>query len=172
MKKVTIETEKLKRMLKNVKDGASKMLFRPAFTGIYIEAKKTKLTMTTCDGYKIFTDNCDIKNGDNFKVISPIFKIPKEADAETIIEVDSEFITFNFGQEKHSYKIIEGEFIDWRQHFKKENTFKIYFNPKLLQEALKGEKERVCLEFSDSEAPMFINGRKLVLPLRVKQDEQ
>lgn len=127
--------------------------------------------MTTCDGYRIFTDNCDIENGDNFKVIVPIFKIPKIADIETIIEVDGEFVTFNFGEEKYSYKIIEGEFIDWRHHFEKENTFKIFFNPKLLLEALKGEEERVCLEFSDSVSPVFINGRKLVLPLRLNEDK-
>lgn len=171
MNTVIIETEKLKRMLKNVKNGASKELFRPIFTGIYIESEKTKLTMTACDGYKLFTDNCDIENGDEFNVIVPIFKIPKNAEKETIIEVDNEFITFNFGEEKHSYKIIKGEFIDWRHLFNKENTFSIIFNTKYLQEALKDEEGQVCLEFSDNISPMFINGRKLILPMRRKEND-
>lgn len=171
MNKVIIKTEKLKRMLENVKNGVSREMFRPAFTGIYIESEKTKLTMTTCDGYRIFTDNCEVVEGDEFKVIVPVFRIPRNAEIETVIETDNDFVTFNFGQEKHSYKIIEGKFIDWRSMFKKENTFSIVFNAKLLQETLKGEKGEVCLEFSDSLSPMFINGRKLVLPMRPKSQE-
>lgn len=170
MNKVITKTENLKRMLENVKNGASKELFRPAFTGIYIEAEKTKLTMTTCDGYKLFTDNCEITEGDEFKVIVPIFRIPRNAEKETVIEVDNEFVTFNFGEEKHSYRIIKGEFIEYKSMFKKENNFSITFNAKLLREALKGEKE-VCLEFSDSLSPVLINGRKLVLPMRPKGRE-
>ena len=170
MNKVITKTENLKLMLENVKNGASKELFRPAFTGIYIEAEKTKLTMTTCDGYKLFTDNCEITEGDEFKVIVPIFRIPRNAEKETVIEVDNEFVTFNFGEEKHSYRIIKGEFIEYKSMFKKENNFSITFNAKLLREALKGEKE-VCLEFSDSLSPVLINGRKLVLPMRPKGRE-
>lgn len=170
MNKVIIKTENLKRMLENVKNGASKELFRPAFTGIYIEAEKTKLIMTTCDGYKLFTDNCEITEGDEFKAIVPIFGVPKNAEKETVIEVDNEFVTFNFGEEKHSYRIIKGEFIEYKSMFKKESIFSITFNAKLLQEALKGEKE-VHLEFSDSLSPVLINGRKLVLPMRPKGRE-
>lgn len=166
MKKVIIETENLKRALENVKNGVSKEEFRPAFTGIYIESEKTKLTMTTCDGYKLFTDNCEVLDGDDFNVIVPVFEIPKSAEKETIIEIDNEYATFNFGQEKHNYKIIEGEFIDWKPLFNKANTFSIIFNAKYLQEALKSEKGEVRLEFSDDVSPIFINGRKLVLPIK------
>lgn len=170
MNKVIIKTEKLKRMLENVKNGVSREMFRPVFTGIYIESEKTKLTMTSCDGYRLFTDNCEVSEGDEFKVIVPVFRIPKNAEIETIIETDNDFVTFNFGEEKYSYKVIKGEFIDWRPMFKKENTFSITFNAKLLQEALKGEKE-VRLEFSDSLSPVLINGRKLVLPMRPRSQE-
>ncbi len=166
MKKVIIETENLKRALENVKNGVSKEEFRPVFTGICMEVENIKLTMTTCDGYKLFTDNCDVIKGDEFKVVVPVFKIPKNTKKQTIIEIDNEFITFNFGEEKHSYKIIEGEFIDWKPLFNKANTFSIIFNAKYLQEALKSEKGEVRLEFSDDVSPIFINGRKLVLPIK------
>ena len=166
MKKVIIETESLKRVLKNVKYGVSKEEFRPIFTGICMEVENAKLTMTTCDGYKLFTDNCDITEGNEFKVIVPIFKIPRNAYKETIIEIDNEFATFNFGEEKHGYRIIKGEFIDWKPLFDKTNTFSIIFNAKYLQEALKSEKGEVRLEFSDNVSPIFINGKKLVLPIR------
>ncbi|MCI8273287.1 MAG: hypothetical protein HFJ55_04305 [Clostridia bacterium] len=165
MKKVIIETEKLKKVLENVKNGTSKEEFRPVFTGIFIEIENLELTMTTCDGYKIFTDSCNIVGGNNFKVVVPVFKIPKSAEKQTIIEVYNDFITFNYGQEKYSYKIIEGEFIDWKPLFKKENTFSIIFNSKYLQDALKNEKGEIHLEFSDNRSPVFINGRKLVLPI-------
>lgn len=172
MSKVTVETEKLKSMLENVKNGVSKEQFRPAFTGIYIESEKTKLTMTTCDGYKLFTDNCDVLDGNEFKAIVPVFKIPKSAEKETIIEIDNEYVTFDFGQEKHSYKTIKGDFIDWKPLFDKKSTFSIVFNSKYLQQALKSEKGQVCLEFSDNISPVFINGRKLVLPMRPRDTEK
>lgn len=170
MNKIIIETERLKKVLENVKNGISKGKFRPVFTGIYIEVENKKLTMTTCDGYKLFTDNCDILEGNDIKVVVPVFKIPKSAEKNTIIEMENEFVTFNFGQERYGYKIIEGEFIDWKPLFNKKNTFSIIFNAKYLQEALKGEKGEVYLEFSDNRNPIFINGRKLVLPILHNQE--
>lgn len=173
MNRVIIKTEDLKRVLETVKSGTSKELCRPVLTGIYIEVEKTTLTMVTCDGYKLFTSSCEIVEGNEFKVVTPIFKIPRSAEKETIIEVDNEFITFDFTNEKHTFKTIKGDFIDWKSLFNKKNTFKIRFNPKYLQDALKGETGIVELEFSDDISPVFItgNGKKLVLPLRPRDEE-
>ncbi len=173
MNKVIVKTQELKRVLETVKSGVSKQLFRPAFTGIYIEVEGTMLTMVTCDGYKLFTSSCEIVEGNEFNTITPIFKIPKSAEKESTIEVDNGFITFDFINEKHTFRTIKGDFIDWKSMFNKQNTFKINFNPKLLQDALKGETGMVELEFSDSLSPMLVlgNGKKLVLPMRPKKDE-
>lgn len=169
MKKIIIETQNLKRVLENVKHGVSKEKFRPVFTGICMEVENLKLTMITCDGYKLFTDNCNITEGDEFKVVVPIFEIPKNTDKEVIIEVNNEFITFDFGEQKQSYKIIKGEYIDYKPFFNKTNTFSIIFNAKYLQQALKSEKGEVLLEFSDDASPVFINNKKLVLPIKHKK---
>lgn len=174
MNKVIVKTEDLKRILESVKNGTSKEKFRPVFTGIYIEIEKTTLTMVACDGYKLFTSNCEIISGNEFKVITPIFKIPKNAEKETVIQVDNEFITFDFTNEKHTFRTIKGEFIDWKSMLNKQNTFKIRFNPKYLQDALKGEKGPVDLEFSDDISPVVIygNGKKLVLPMRRLEEKE
>ncbi len=166
MSKVIVKTEDLRRILKNVKNGVSK-LERPLVSkGIRIEVKKTTLTMITCDGYKILTSSCEIIEGEEFTAITPIFRIPKNASENTIIEIDKEVITFDYQEEKQILKLIKGEFINWESFFNREINFKISFNVKLLQDALKGEEGVINLDFSDSKSPMFINGKKLVLPVR------
>ena len=170
MKKVIIKTDDLKQMLNSVKNGVSKEGFRPVLNGIYIEINGTTLTMVSCDGYKLFTSSCEIVEGEEFTAIVPVFKIPKCVCKQTIIEIDNDFVTFDFEEEKHTYKLIKGDFIDWKPLFNKENTFKISFNVKYLQDTLKGENGVIDLEFSDNKSPMFVNGKKLVLPVRPKEE--
>lgn len=102
MKRIIVETKKLKEMLDNVKNAVSKDECRPAFTGICFEATGKILTMITCDGYKLFTSSCELIEGDNFTIISPVFTIFKGAEKTTIIEIDDnkEVITFDFGNVK------------------------------------------------------------------------
>ena len=218
MRKVIIETNKLKEMLESVKNAVSKEEFRPIFTGILLEAVDKKLTMTTCDGYKLFTNTCELIKGNNFTVTSPIFSIPKgteentedgeefvkssierilvielykikevkidENDEEEIgqqeevkgteenteIEIDGKFITFNFGNVKYSYKIIEGEFIDYKKLINRESKFSIRFNPKLLIQALRSSKGIVEIYFAGDRDAVIIkeinneNNQKYVLP--------
>ena len=158
MRKVIIETNKLKEMLESVKNAVSKEEFRPIFTGILLEAVDKKLTMTTCDGYKLFTNTCELIKGNNFTVTSPIFSI------------DGKFITFNFGNLKYSYKIIEGEFIDYKKLINRESKFSIRFNPKLLIQALRSSKGIVEIYFAGDRDAVIIkeinneNNQKYVLP--------
>ena len=171
MSKVSVRTEDLKRMLEKVKRGVSKEEIRPVFNGICIEVKEKYLTLITCDGYKLFTSCCEIIEGKEFTAISPVFYIPKNADKITTIEVDEEFIIFDFKNERHNLKLIKGEFIDYKSLFNRESNLKISFDVKYLLDALKGEKGIVDLEFSNNRSPMFINGSKLVLPI-VKCEEE
>ncbi len=170
MRKVIIETNKLKEMLESVKNAVSKEEFRPIFTGILLEAVDKKLTMTTCDGYKLFTNTCELIKGNNFTVTSPIFSIPKGTEENTEIEIDGKFITFNFGNVKYSYKIIEGEFIDYKKLINRESKFSIRFNPKLLIQALRSSKGIVEIYFAGDRDAVIIkeinneNNQKYVLP--------
>ena len=133
MKKIiVIETKKLKEMLDNVKNATSKDESRPVFKGILLEAEGTKLTMTACDGYKLFTSSSELIEGDRFEKIIPLFTIPKGAEAETKIEVEEDIISFDFGNVKYSYKTIKGEFIDYKKLLRRDSDFSIRFNNKPL----------------------------------------
>lgn len=173
MKKIIIKTLKLKEMLNNVKNAVSKDERRPAFGGILLEATGKNLTMTACDGYKLFTSSCELLEGSNFSIISPVFNIFGDLKENTIIEIDNEeeFITFDFGNVKISYKIIKDDFIEWRKLLERKDEFSIRFNPKYLKQALSntngtvemffvGDKEAVIIKEVENE-----NNQKYILPI-------
>lgn len=177
MKKIIIETKQLKEMLESVKNAASKEEFRPIFKGVLLEATNTKLSMTTCDGYKLFTNTCELIEGSSFTVISPMFSIPKGAEENTEIKINKEFIIFNFGNVKYSYKTITGDFIDYRNLLNRESNFSIRFNSKLLLEALRTSKGIVEMYFAGDREAVIIkeieneNSQKLVLPCSKGREE-
>ena len=150
MKKIIIETKQLKEMLESVKNAASKEEFRPIFKGVLLEATNTKLSMTTCDGYKLFTNTCELIEGS---------------------------IIFNFGNVKYSYKTITGDFIDYRNLLNRESNFSIRFNSKLLLEALRTSKGIVEMYFAGDREAVIIkeieneNSQKLVLPCSKGREE-
>lgn len=171
MGRVVIETKKLKEMLKNVRHAISKGSFRPVYTGILLESDKKELSMVTCDGYKLFKSVSEVMEGNKFKVVVPLFSIPKEADDNTIIETRKGFVKFDFGSVKQIYKIIEGEFIDYKPLLIRENKFSIIFDSKYLKEALTNSQGRVQLYFCGDRDAVIIedtlnkNNQKYVLPI-------
>lgn len=171
MGKVVIETKKLKEMLKSVKHAVSKLPYRPAFTGILIESNAQELTMVACDGYKLFMSNKEIVEGTKFKAIVPMFDIPKDAEENTSIEVRRGLVKFDFGNVEHRYKIIEGDFVDYKSLLERKNKFSIRFNPAFLREALTNAKGIVELYFTEDREGVIIEdisnrkNKKLVLPM-------
>lgn len=171
MKKISIATQILKNMLKNVKNAASKAENRPVFKGILLEVEEKELTMVTCDGYKLFTSNCKLIEGDNLSTIIPVFTIPAWADKVTRIEIDDNFITFDFGNVKYSYKLIKGEFIDWKNIIRRESDFSIRFNAEYLKQAFSNTSGTIELYFKSDRDAMIIEelenrkNKKYILPI-------
>lgn len=173
MKQIIIETKKLKELLENTRKAVSKEEWRLSLTGILFEVIGKKLTMTACDGYKLFTSSCELIKGDNFSAIVPVFTIFKCAEESTVIKIDDnkEFITFDFGNVKISYKTIKGDFIEWKKLFKRKNEFSIRFNPKFLKQAISNSKGTIEMYFAGDRDAVIIqeleneNNRKYILPI-------
>lgn len=171
MKKISIETKKLKEMLENVKNAASKAENRPIFKGILFEIEEKELTMVTCDGYKLFASTCDLIEGENLSVIIPVFTIPAWANKITQIEIDDNLIIFDFGNVRYSYKLIEGEFIDWKKIIQRESNFSIRFNAEFLKQALAHTSGTIELYFKGDRDAMIIENvedkkiKKYILPI-------
>lgn len=170
MKKIIIETKKLKEMLESVKGACSKEDFRPIFKGILLEVEGKRLTMTACDGCVLFTNSCELIKGDSFTTNIPIFEIPKGAAEETEIELEEEYINFNFRNVRYSYKILIGEFIDYKSYLRRISIFSIRFNSKLLIKALRNSKGIVEMYFAGDKDAVIIkeiqneDNQKYVLP--------
>ena len=171
MGKIIIETSKFKNMIESVKGAVD--LKSDWFNCIYIQTDTSKrLTMTACDGYKIFTNRCDVVECTELDLYIPVIKIPKGADEQTIIEIDNEQINFNFGNVVMSYKRTIGKFGELQHFFKRENKFKIRINPKFLKDALKNMKASVDLQFCNDDDAIIIqnsentNEQKFILPIK------
>jgi len=130
------------------------------------------MEMTTCDGYKVFTNKCELIDCTEMEIYIPVIKIPKDADEETIIIVDKEQIVFNFGNVTMTYKRGFGKFGNMQHYFDQENKFEIMINPKFLKEALSNIKSTVTLQFLNDEQSVIIQNtenkaeRKFILLIK------
>ena len=99
-----------------------------------------------------------------------MLNIPKGAEENTEIQIDGDFIIFNFGNVKYISKTIEGDFIDYKKLINRESKFSIRFNPKFLIEALRNSKGIIEMYFAGDRDAVIIKeinnekNQKYVLP--------
>ncbi len=168
MKKVVVKTKKLQKILNYVKYAVNKDdSHNNIANGIYVEVKNNWLDMATCNGFMLLSDYCEVE-GDDFKCVIPVFKIPKKSNELTIIEVHKDIVVIDFGIEKIEIEKIKNKNFNWKSILKMPKNFvEISVNSKYLKKALKGETGEVNLKIALGTrcSPLYINCQSMVLPI-------
>lgn len=177
--KAKVQTIDLKRVLNSIKKSVSKDYRRDLYTNIKIECDTKALRIISCDGYRLAYNQCLTIHSDKFECLIPFFLIPKNASEYTELVLENNILTIDFGIYKISYKVIEGDYLDYKKIIRNETNFKIGFDPLLMKEILSTFKEPVELAFNINNncAPVIIsnstdeNHKAIVLPYRLKDSE-
>lgn len=170
--------------LKRIINATKKAVKNSALSNLmmeYVELRieEGKLTATALDGHVIVKERADVDSDCSFKCyIKPnLPKVPR-FDGMCQIELLDEYAYVTIDDITKRFKQPEGMFykISEVMDIKKQDGFRIAFNPKLLKEALETMNTNVVvLAFQkDPKAPAFIfdkeNNQRLVLPVNINSE--
>ncbi|TDT50499.1 DNA polymerase III subunit beta [Fonticella tunisiensis] len=94
---------------------------RPILTGVLFEVRDGKLSFVALDGYRLALKTCDIDSRNNISAVIPgktlneISKILQPTQDMVKITFTPNHILFNLGNTKIISRLLDGEFINYRQ---------------------------------------------------------
>ena len=168
--KITMKREDLQTVFDACKNFVSKEDYRPIFQTVQLNFRDGVCTACALDTHKMIIITVPYPEGDEGTMYVPIIKLPKAVFV--VLSDEGSEITFDFLNSKQVVKKHAGGFLkDPETNFPKEEpVLKIYFNPRLLRDALdsfKDEKE-VEMRFIGPLKACVIHGegkKALVLPV-------
>ncbi|MEG0371548.1 MAG: DNA polymerase III subunit beta [Clostridium sp.] len=124
----------LKNMIRQTIFAVAQDETRPIFTGVLFEVKDGTLSFVALDGYRLSIKKEVIKDANDIsavipaKTLSEISKILDIKGEPVRITFTSNHILFNLGRTKVISRLLEGEFINYRQIIPDEYTLRINVN--------------------------------------------
>ena len=147
-KSLKTEQKTLKEMIRKTIFAVSQEENRPIFTGCLFEVVDNKINVVGIDGSRMGWVNTNLsKKIDNFKVVIPgktlneVNKIITDSYENIMIGVSKNQAVFEMENCKIVTRLLEGEFLNYRQVIPNQYETKIRINKNILQESL----ERVSL---------------------------
>lgn len=116
-----ISQDILRNMIKQTIFAIAQDETRPILTGVLFEIKNDILSFVALDGYRLGLKNYNIENVNNISAVIPgktlneISKILEPTDNKVKITFTPNHILFNLGETKIISRLLEGEFINYRQ---------------------------------------------------------
>ncbi len=143
-KKVTIPTETLVSVVRQVSKAVSRDATRPILTGVLTSIEGDTLRMVATDSYRLAVREVGLGGGEteSLEVVVPgkaMEEVPKLAgSAENVsIGVSENQVVFEFGQTVYVSRRIEGNFPNYRQLIPKERETVVTVDREELLEAVK-----------------------------------
>lgn len=160
----------LKNMIRQTIFSIAQDESKPVLTGELLELSLNSMNMVSVDGYRISYRKCNlVKGNDDISVIVPgktlneISKILSTENEDTVsIYVTEKHILFDLGQSIVVSRLIEGEYIKYKQSFTEDFKTRIFVNRSELIASL----ERASLISRDSKkipVKLDINQSKIVI---------
>ncbi len=121
----------LKEMIRQTIFAVSNDEIRPILTGALLEVTEEKITMVALDGYRMAVKTSNILNNNRIKAVIPgktlseLGKILNETEGTVNIFISKNQILFHTGSTTITSRLLEGEFIDYKQLIPKEYKIKI-----------------------------------------------
>ncbi len=127
----TIPDTILKEMIRQTIFAVSNDEIRPILTGALLEAHNNKVTMAALDGYRMAVKNNNLLSDTNIsavipgKTLSELGKILDEKDELIHIFLSKNQILFQIGDTTIISRLLEGEFVNYKQLIPNEHNIKI-----------------------------------------------
>jgi len=135
--KIKINQNIFKKMIRKTIFAVSNDETRPILTGSLLEIEKEKATMVSIDGYRLVLKTIEIENETISKTVIPgktlneLLKIiGNEEEKEIEINITKKYISFDIENVKVISKILEGEFIKYKQIIPQEFKTEVTINTK------------------------------------------
>lgn len=155
----------LKDMIKQTIFSISLNESKPILTGELFEIENNIFKLVAIDGYRISYREKQIDSNENVKVVIPgktMIELTKilssDVDEKVKINYNDKHIIFNIGHSIIISRLLEGEFLDYKQIFKEEEKIKLEVNKKEILESIEraslvstiGNKEPIIIDILDS----------------------
>lgn len=126
-----INNSLFKNMIRQTAFATSQDEMKPVFTGVLVEIQDNVLNLVALDGYRLAIKKVDILEEQNNKAIIPaktlneISRIMDDSEDTIYMTLSEKHALFTFGQTKLISRLLEGEFINYKQIIPKEYKTKI-----------------------------------------------
>ena len=151
--KYSLEEDLFKNMIKQTIFSTSKIDSKPILKGVLFEIKKNELNMVALDGYRLALRKGKINTENSHKVVIPdktlseVSRIINSEEENKIdINIAENHVIFYIGKSKIISRLLEGEFINYKQIIPNEFNTKIIVETKKLIDCL----ERASLISTES----------------------
>jgi len=154
---ITLKQNILKDMIKKTIFAVSSDEIRPILTGVLFDVSGDKLTMVALDGFRMAVKWNGIINDNNFRAVIPgktlseIGKILNENEENVNIYFSKNHIQVQIGETIIVSRLLEGEFINYKQIIPSEYKIKVKVSSNMLMEAC----DRAALFARDSSNNMI-----------------
>ncbi|MCQ1531684.1 DNA polymerase III subunit beta [Lutispora saccharofermentans] len=151
-KGLSLTNSMLKEMIKQTIVAVSNDEIRPILTGVLLEIAGDQVTMVALDGFRMAVKVTSALNDENFKAVIPgktlieIGKILDESEEPVSIFLSKNQVLFQTGDTTVISRLLEGEFINYKQLLPTEYKTKIALKTEHLLDAC----ERAALFARDS----------------------
>jgi DNA polymerase-3 subunit beta len=154
---ITLKQNVLKDMIRKTIFAVSSDEVRPILTGVLFDVSGDKLTMVALDGFRMAVKQNKILNDNNFKIVIPgktlseIGKIINENEEAVNIYFSKNHIQVQIEDTIIISRLLEGEFINYKQIIPEEYKIKVKVSSNTLMEAC----DRAALFARDSSNNMI-----------------
>ena len=117
--KITIKGKQLKQMLRQVLPAISTEEIKPFLTGVLFEAKSTSLNLVALDGFRMVISSTTLQEAADVKILPPgkhlevVMALIDDGDVEIYSSQNN--VLFKMGAMTVTSRMIEGEFINYKQ---------------------------------------------------------
>lgn len=160
-----IPQELLRNLIKQTIFAVATDETRPILTGVLFEVRDEVLSFVALDGYRLALKSFEIGNKDNISAVIPgktlieISKILEPIDETVKITFTPNHILFNLGDTKIISRLLDGEFINYRQIIPDEYRMKVKVKTNELMESI----ERASL--------LAREGKTNLIKFEIKEDK-
>ena len=133
----------LKNMVKQTIFAVAVQDIKPVHKGIKFEVENNNLRLISCDGFRLAIRNETIEYaGEDMtfvvpaKTLSEVVKLTDDDDANITFSIGKKFILFEIGNYTIISRLLEGEFVNYKNAIPSESTTKARVNLKLILDSV------------------------------------
>ncbi|WP_069651074.1 DNA polymerase III subunit beta [Caloranaerobacter ferrireducens] len=166
---LNIPKDLLKSMIKQTIFAAAQDEIKPILTGALLEVNNKRAALVALDGYRLAVKEISVSSDNNIKVVIPsktlneVSRILDDDDSDVKIMFTSSHVLFDFGETVIISRLLEGEFINYRDIIRNEYKSRVKVNTRTVQESIERasllarEGKNNLVKFTISDEKMIIS---------------